>query len=411
MRIITQTLLTGACIATALCAAEAKPAKPVVSFGDGWSLTIDGQYRTRSFWDTGLDFVDDDPRHNINHRARLGTRVEGPKGLTLRMVLQDVRLWGEETNTLNDFTANGFDVYEAWVQNALGADAWLRVGRQAISLDDQRIIGAVGWVQRARSFDGLRLQAKFGAVTAQAFGFRLVESHARGGDGIILDPSVEESDLVGAHVHAKIDDALKVSALVSSVLLKDNTRTTAGVYATGKAAGAAYNGAFYYQASETNGESGSSMLMAVEASYTLDVKLKPALVGRFERLTGDGTPEGTFATPFATNHKFYGEMDFFLNTVAQTFNLGLQDVGGGLRLTPAPWMKVFIDVHAFSSVEPGADDASSFGIETDARLWFRLNDHQTLVTVYGLFQPGDLFEAAKGSEAEHFGYLTFDSRF
>jgi hypothetical protein len=404
-------LLSILCLLALPAMATADDKKPTIQFGEDWSLRFDGQYRVRTFFDTGLDFVDDDPRHNVNHRARLGTLLKGRDGMQVRLVLQDVRLWGEETNTLNDFTANGFDVFEAWVQNPLGKDAWLRVGRQAISLDDQRIIGAVGWVQRARSFDGLRLQARFGKIKAQAFGYRLVESDARGGDGIILDPTVEESDLLGVHVHGAFADAFKVSVLGMHVFLKDNARTTAGVHITGKAADLRYTASAYFQAAEAGGESGSSTLLATEVQYTLPGSLKPGIVARFEQLGGDGTPQGTFATPFATNHKFYGEMDFFLNTVRDTANLGLRDIGGGLRLAPAPWFKAFADVHLFSAVEPGPNEETNMGIETDLRLWFGLTKNQSIVTVYGLFVPGELFKQTRGEEAEHFGYLTFDSKF
>ena len=41
--------------------------------------------------------------------------------------IQDVRVWGEETNTLADFSADRFDLHQAWVElgrvGALDTDA------------------------------------------------------------------------------------------------------------------------------------------------------------------------------------------------------------------------------------------------------------------------------------------------
>jgi len=385
---------------------------PTLTFKNDWTLTFDGQYRIRGIADTGVDFVDDDGRQNVSHRARLGTTMTTDQGVKVRFMLQDVRIWGEELNTLNDFSADGLDVRAAWMALPLGEVGSLKLGRQAFSLDDQRIIGAVGWSQRARAFDGGVLKLGVSSIDAQLFGFQITERDGRGGDGQIANPRGNEVELVGAHVRGDFGDALKVSALAISDLIEDAGRTTVGLHLTGKAAGAHYTGSFYYQSAEVGGETGSSTLIAARAGYTLDTAWKPSITGWFEQLSGDGTPEGTFATPYATNHKFYGEMDLFLNTVLHTGALGLQDIGGRLMAKPADRLKVLVDVHAFSSVEPGPDDATSFGLETDIKAVMGLGKGLDLAVLYAVFSPGDLIEArAGGSELEHFGYLTLDARF
>lgn len=416
MKTTITTTIAGALAALLLAgpAAAEEQMSPTLEFRNGWNLKLDGQYRIRAIADTGIDFADAAGRQNISHRARLGSLMTTDQGVQVRFLIQDVRLWGEELNTLNDFTANGLDVYEAWMALPLGEVGNLKLGRQAFSLDDQRIIGAVGWTQRARSFDGGVLQLDFAPVTVKAFGFQLVEQHQRGGDGNIADPTAPEVEMLGAHAHAKFGAALGVSALGFTELSddEDTGRTTAGLHLEGKAAGAHYAGSFYYQMADVAGESGNSTLIAVRAGYTLDMAMKPSVTAWFEQLAGDGTPQGTFATPYATNHKFYGEMDLFLNTVAHTGALGLTDIGGRIQVQPMDRMTVLVDVHALSSVEPGPEDASSFGLETDVKLVLGLGKGIKLVALYGLFSPGDLTEARTGgTELEHFGYLTLDAGF
>lgn len=377
---------------------------------DDWTLSVDAQYRVRGMSDTGLDFVDDDARHNISHRARLGALLAGPSGLEFRLLLQDVRFWGEARNTLNDFSADGLDVREAWVANHWGDFTSLRLGRQNLSLDDQRIIGAVDWTQRGRAFDGAVLKYAAKTLSVQAFGFRLVESDARGGDGHITDPTVAESDMAGLHVHADFHEGLTASALLMHVFIDDFARSTAGVYLSGKAAGLDYSAAYYFQASEVAGEAGTSQLIATRVGYALDVAGSPGAHVWFDRLDSDGTPEGSFATPFATNHKFYGYMDRFIDTVGDPLGLGLVDAGGGLVATPTKGLKTGADAHLFQSVEDGPDGARAFGTEVDVHLKWSISKQQSLVAVYGVFLPGDLTEATAGEEPEHLGFVTFNTQ-
>lgn len=375
---------------------------------DDWSMGWDAQYRVRSISDTGLDFMTGDARHNISHRARLGVHLDAPGALELRVMIQDVRLWGEEAHTLNDTRADGLDMREAWVSDEWDALS-LKLGRQAFLLDDQRIIGAVNWTQRGRVFDGAVLRYAPAALTVQAFGFRLAESDPRGGDGHIADADRAESDLIGVHLQAPIGDWLTASALAMHVLVEASARTTVGAHLAGKRGGVDYAASYYLQASEAIDASGSAQLIAARLGYT-----RAALAGLgariwFDRLGGDGTPTGSFATPFATNHKFYGYMDRFIDTVNDPLALGLMDVGGGVSVTPAGH-RIGIDAHVFRSVEPGPGGARHFGTELDARWAWKISPHQSLAVVYGLFLPGDLTEATAGDQLEHLAIVTLDTQ-
>ena len=61
----------------------------------------------------------------------------------LMIQLQDVRLWGEEKNTLTDYSADKFDLHQGYVHlKKLGdGDHSLKIGRQIVALGGQRLIG------------------------------------------------------------------------------------------------------------------------------------------------------------------------------------------------------------------------------------------------------------------------------
>ena len=46
-----------------------------------------------------------DPLLSVNQRVRLGGRVSAGKKVAVEIVLEDTRLWGEELDTLKDYSA------------------------------------------------------------------------------------------------------------------------------------------------------------------------------------------------------------------------------------------------------------------------------------------------------------------
>ena len=82
-------------------------------------------------------------------RTQMVTSLDSDVDLMIQ--LQDVRLWGEEKNTLTDYSADKFDLHQGYVHlKKLGdGDHSLKIGRQIVALGGQRLIGAVEWTQKA----------------------------------------------------------------------------------------------------------------------------------------------------------------------------------------------------------------------------------------------------------------------
>lgn len=142
----------------AFCATLSAGADPLETpVGNDWTLTLDGHFRPRLYVDTGKDFAPKRANEHVSQRARFGVTLKEHTGLAFTLRLQDVRTWGEETDTLNDFHADGFDAHEAFVVVPVFDDELsLKLGRQEIVFDNHRLVGNVGWTQRARSFDAAR---------------------------------------------------------------------------------------------------------------------------------------------------------------------------------------------------------------------------------------------------------------
>lgn len=68
--------------------------------------------------------------------------------------LQNIRVWGD-VPTLNNSDKNGLAIQQAWAELFFTSQWSVKLGRQEISYDDERIFGSVGWAQQARSHDAL----------------------------------------------------------------------------------------------------------------------------------------------------------------------------------------------------------------------------------------------------------------
>jgi len=137
-------------------------------------LALDGQIRVRyEFFDpfaytaAGVNQSDD----AVFLRTRLGAVLDPHRQLSLRIQLQDSRIWGEEgaataTNPASSATSSidNVDLHQAYVdlrhlvEEALGEGTLaLRVGRQELSFGDQRLVSPLDWSNIARAWDAARL--------------------------------------------------------------------------------------------------------------------------------------------------------------------------------------------------------------------------------------------------------------
>jgi hypothetical protein len=128
---------------------------------------------------------------------------------------------------------------------------------------------------------------------------------------------------------------------------------------------------------------------ALPAAFTVGVDM----------LSGDDDPGdgsyGAFNTLYATNHKWYGSMDLFLDPAARTGDRGLVDVMAGTAVTLSPRATLRADVHHFRTAASGAVAATTgapvdrtLGWEADLTLPFQLSPAAGVELGYAVFRPG-----------------------
>ncbi len=387
-----------------------------VKLGSDIEVKPTGQYRARLEGNTNKDTVDGRKQVNVSHRARLGVAATlGGKHKAVLQV-QDVRTWGEETDTLNDFAADGLDMHQAYVDINEGPLTF-RLGRQEMIYDGQRLIGAVGWTNQGRSFDALRIMWKGHGANAH-----LLYSKVKEG------PSTD-IDLVGVWANYTKLDAVKPSFifLLDRNDELDRTRATTGIYAKGGVSGIKYEAEGYLQFGTQGSQDILAFLLAGRVGYEVPVSIKPTIWVWAEYLSGTSSDSATadikaFDTLFATNHKFYGFMDFFLGIPSVgtgTGGAGLIDLGGRIKASPMKGITAMLDFHHFRTAQDTASstgETMTLGNEIDLTAKAKVNQFFSLVGGAGIMIPSEglgCLRAASCSDPEndYFGYLMADVKY
>ena len=323
-------------------------------------IAFSGQIRPR------LEFRDpsangqDDSFTSMRVRAQMKSSLERDVGVFVQW--QDVRRWGEEANTLTDYSADNFDLHQGYVDfgNVHDLPISVRLGRQEISLGGQRLIGAVGWTPQARSFDGVRITATPGGYDLDLLGIRLADS---------TDPDIDNNAyLAGLYARWPAARDLQIYLFYNSAGSVTD-QFTLGLRQASKLAGFTYRAEAAYQTGERGGQDVAAFMVGVRAGRTVG---KAGLTLWYDLLSGDDDPADdetkVFDTLFATNHKFYGYADYFLNIPVHTAGRGLQDLALKATYPLCQSTKLGVDLHSFLLAEKGGLDSGHLGEEIDVTL-------------------------------------------
>jgi hypothetical protein len=301
---------------------------------------------------------------------RLRFRVDARPAPSFRILaeLQDVRTWGGERSTPGNYTAHNLDLHQGFFDVTLGERWSARVGRQEIALGGERLVGAVGWAQQGRSFDAVRTTLRTSALAIDVFGAQLTG----GTTGPVGAPS-----LLGVYAVASGGShTLDTYGLLSLMRPADTRQWTSGLRAHGSLRSVTYRVEGAVQLGRRSGERVRGWMFGMRLGHAL-----PRPFGNlslwYDHLSGDAAPgDGTvrtFETLFATNHKFYGYADLFLNIPRDTGGRGLRDLALKWSLDAPAGTTIGADFHAFRVAEGSGLGTARLAEEVDVTLAHQAN--------------------------------------
>lgn len=372
-------------------------------------LSVHGQVRPRSeLRDQGGD---SEREAFTSMRVRTDFLATMERGVSVFVQLQDVRIWGEESNTLGDFSADQLDLHQGYVRVAFGQDRQLTatIGRQETNLGGQRLVGAVGWTQQGRSFDGLRLSADEEWASVEVLAYKLREGALAG---------VSESDLLGLYGVLDLSELHQADLYVlhnGEAQPLDTDQTTFGARLHGAVDRFTYRGELSLQRGQRRGSDVSAFMMGARVGTAFH-EGRGALAIWYDYLSGDDAPDDgevrVFDTLFATNHKYYGFADLFLNIPVHTGGLGLQDaaIKGSYELSEST--RLAADLHHFSTAKETSLGSATLGQEADLTLTYGFTNHLGVTAGHSVVFGADaLREIGRGDGTLHFGYLMLNATF
>jgi len=379
-------------------------------------FTLTGQVRPRTELRDGqgtLQQKGDDAALFTSQRARLNAGYSGYR-FKVFMAVQDVRVWGQDASTINRTTTDandGFMLHEAWGELILNdtvskiKNFSLKVGRQEISYDDQKVIGGLDWLQQARRHDAIVLKfankgwiADIGAAFNQNKelqvgtlynGIPPAGTYPAGTNGIgTMYKSFQYAYFAKKFYFGDLsflffkDDFNKYTAVgpVKTTAPGVWSRTTTGLfYNINPTRKINLTGSYYYQGGRNkDGRVLSANLASITSTFQVNRKL---FVGPgIDYLSGtDGTKAVTadsrsneFDPLYGTPHKFWGYMDYFY--VASGFGKqGLLNYFFKAKYNATDKLSLFADLHGFQSANKVSNGAGGtrtpyLGTELDLKI-------------------------------------------
>jgi hypothetical protein len=368
-------------------------------------ITLSGQLRPRMEARSSKDRSDE----FVTMRARAALRAQPAPILFVLIEMQDVRLWGGELST----TANPdrVELHQAYAD--LGTPhgpVAARIGRLEVSYGEERLAGALDWVQQARAFDGIRGRVTHGGLTVDGFIYQIA-------DALSTAEDVNER-FIGSNVVLNSSSAAMVEgyAFHNRVSGTIGTRqTTLGLRVSGKSGSLSYRAEAAGQGGTRSGSDVRALMGTARVTLT-GMNGAGQLTLWYDYLSGDDNPADSetrvFDTLYGTNHKFYGTADIFTNIPVHTANRGLQDVAVKSAYEVSKAVTINGDVHQFIAAASRGLASADFGREADMNGTWRYAPGLSVNVGASYYSRGDGMDAIhRAVDSQFFTYIMLNATF
>ncbi len=376
----------------------------------------------------------DDFDYYTGQRVRAHLRARLHPRLSFYIQGQDVWLFGAENDkVIHSLGTNLYQLYLDW--KLTGSERWeLRTGRQELIYGEERLVGAFGWDNVGRSFDGARLRNRTGAWTNDFFAARLLDIRRNG-----APHRPGNQDLYGGYLTRVAKDSPDRTELYG-LYLRDGLRTTGeqpletpqavrvATFAFRRVhqpkTGWRYSVEHAWQFGERGPDGHRAAMLVTTGGYVWSGRWQPRLQLEYDFATGDNNPNDgrsrEFNNLFPTNHTYYGYADLvglrnlhdFRLTAAVKVHPKLTVEADYHRLLLAarrgPWKNAGGKVLGF---DPTGAAGRDLGQEIDVTFRVPLHSHLSLLAGYSLFLPGRFAAITRGPEPHHFAYIQTTVRF
>jgi hypothetical protein len=400
-------------------------------------FSLSGEVRPRMEYLHGYSTLtdkDSDPAGFASQRTRINFNYSHDR-VKMFVSMQDVFLWGSQPQLFS--TSNNVSVHQAWGQYFLTPSLSLKLGRQELVYDDERIFGNSNWDQQGRShdlallrYDGM-LRIDIGAA------FNQNEKHLNGAyynlnnykmmQFVWLNTDVTDNvnlSLLFLNNGYQHDYAIDENGHNQHKTKDVYNQTLGGRLMLTPGDFNIHASAYYTMGKDAKDRDLSAYYIGLGAEYTLDNTWTYS-VG-WEHLSGTDqkdmieNPEGyknkSFNPFYGSSHKFNGFMDYFNTNGNWANSVGLNDLFTAVQYSKRNF-EFNLSGHVFLTAADVIKDGnvnetmeSYLGTEMDLTMSYKLSKTSNVVLGYSQIIGSETLQSLKGGDRKacnNYAYLMF----
>lgn len=378
-------------------------------------LTVSFQLRPRAEYRSGVFQPlpeGQKPSALISQRNRFIINYHYKNLLTVQVSPQNITVWGQDGLTQGAGVKNGISFFEAWAKLHTSKTNFLQVGRQVISLDDERFFGELDWAQGARAHDAISFHINkekflFKAFAAYNQNYKeLYGNNLSNISGSLYSPvdATPYKWMQTLWAKYKVNTSSNFTFLLnnlgfqkaisaSDINAKNYFIQTIGANYFYSGSDWKFNASAYTQLGKNHtGTKTNAYLLAFYLDKKLDKKWNLGLGTDY--LSGNdvgtaGVQDNKAFTPyFGTNHKFYGSMDYYYAGNGHKGS-GLVDIYVKTSLKPTASTNFGFALHQFLSPNKIVDNnqnlSTNLGQEFDVDFGYSIHKYAKVVGGYSIY--------------------------
>ncbi len=384
-------------------------------------FTLSGEIRPRSEFRHGYKQLPTDDTlsaFHISQRTRLNFEYENDN-IKSKISFQDVRLWGDEKFKTDN---PGFGLKEAWLDYKMGESFSIKLGRQTLKYDNQRILAGSNWNQVGASHDAIVLKFnKSGFEFHVGSSFNQTTAHNFGTDYDKTD-YYKTMNLLWLKKETKFVDFSTLNIIDG--YQKEGTTNTLYVRGTSSLGfdfklnpvKISMRGFYQYGKTKT-GMDISSWLTMIDLSYKINDNI--LLTAGNQIFSGDNNENpddkyNSFDIMYGSKHKYNGLIDYF-NTPKTSGYSGLIDTHLGLKAKITKKITLNAVYHYFmlqnKFIDNGTVINKSLASEIDIFAGIKLRKQIDILVGYSLLKGTNSLEIIQGGgnsdNIGNFAYIQF----
>ena len=352
-------------------------------------------------------------------RTRLSLSYKRPY-IEANVTAQHSGVWGENGK-------GSFNLHEAWAKLYTKFGLFAKVGRQILSYDDERIIGANDWAMAANTHDVLKFGYEGHGHKAHAiFGFNQNAENISGGTYYTngAQPYKLMHTLWYHYDIPKIP--IGASLLFMNIGMQGEGRNAegnmepcnryqqlVGAYLSYKPSKLVVEASYYHQLGrDEHNIKIDSWMASIKAQYQISSKV--GVMTGYDYLSGDDypyvRPKGMigmarhekikyFNPVYGSHHKFYGMMDFFyVQAFSDSFSPGLQNLFAGVSYFPIKGLKLNATYHYLATATTLNNNSKTLGHDIDIEASYQILKDTRISLGFSYMKGTETMEKLKQSE-------------